>query len=508
MTDDAPTLVLLWIVALPLCGGLLCLATGRLAPRLPPWVALCTLAADGVLLASLWRSTPPLPTFRARWWVGEVDVPWIPSLGASLHLGLDGLSLLLCGLTLLLGAVAVIASVPVVSRRTGPFFLCVLASLTGILGVFAALDLLVLYVFWELMLVPVYFLIAVWGHEDRGPASVKFFIFTQAGGLLMLLSILGLVFVHQTHTGQLTFDYTVLAAGRVQGPLAFWLMVGFFAAFAVKLPAAGLHTWLPDAHTQAPTAGSVILAGLLLKTGAYGVLRFCLPLFPGPSSVVAPAAMAIGAAGILYGALQSLGQRDLKRLVAYTSVSHMGFVLLGAYAANPTALQGVVVQLLAHGLSTGGLFVLSGILEQRLHTRDIRRMGGLRAHAPWIGRCGLALALASLGLPGLGNFVAEVLVLAGAFAQYPGLTAVATAGLVLATVYALAMVQRVFHGPNSSGATATLEDLDQREGLSLGVLVLLLVLLGLFPRPVIDTVAPVVELIHGTARVGLAAHGG
>jgi NADH-quinone oxidoreductase subunit M len=373
----------------------------------------------------------------------------------------------------------------------GFFHAVLLWTLAGVVGVFLAVDLFLFYFFWELMIVPMYLLIALWGHENRAYASVKFFLFTQAGGLVMLLSILGLAFAHQKATGRWTFDLADLIGTRLDPRAAMLLFFGFFVAFAVKLPAVPLHTWLPDAHTEAPTAGSLILAGLLLKTGAYGLLRFAVPLFPGPARSFAPVAMTVGVVGIVYGAVLAFAQTDLKRLVAYTSVSHLGFVLVGIFAANPWALQGTVMQMICHGLSTGALFVLVGLLAERTHTRDLRRLGGLWATAPRMGAAAMFFAMASLGLPGLGNFVAEILILVGAYRANIGLTVVATAGLVPATVYSLHLVQRAFHGENDHGWS--IPDLNAREIVVLSLLAAGLVVLGLFPQGVIDTARPFVD---------------
>jgi NADH-quinone oxidoreductase subunit M len=285
----------------------------------------------------------------------------------------------------------------------GLFHLNLMLVLAGVTGVFLALDLFLFYFFWELMLVPMYFLIDLWGHENRHYAAIKFFLFTQLSGLLMLLAILGLHFLHKEATGEATFDYTKLLHTPMGSTAQMLLMLGFFGAFAVKLPAVPFHTWLPDAHTEAPTAGSVILAGLLLKTGAYGMIRFVVPLFPEAAAVFAPIAMTVGVIGIVYGAILAFAQTDLKRLVAYTSVSHLGFVLLGIFVWNKLALQGAVMQMICHGLSTGALFIIVGELQDRIHTRDMRRMGGLWTVAPRMGAVAMFFAMASLGLPGLGT---------------------------------------------------------------------------------------------------------
>jgi NADH-quinone oxidoreductase subunit M len=335
------------------------------------------------------------------------------------------------------------------------------------------------------MLVPMYFLIGIWGHGNRIYAAIKFFIFTQAGGLVMLAAILWLYFIHGRNTGVYTFDYLQLL-GTAMGPqTAMLLMLGFFIAFAVKLPVVPLHSWLPDAHTEAPTAGSVVLAGLLLKTGAYGLLRFAVPLFPQAALDFAPVAMTLAVIGILYGAILAFAQTDFKRLVAYTSISHMGFVLLGIYAANELARQGAVIQILCHGISTGALFIIAGVLQERIHTRELNRMGGLWAVAPRMGAITLFFALASLGLPGLGNFIGEFLVLFGSYGASVPLTVLASLGLVVATVYSLWIIQRIFYGPNDHNLT--FPDLSIREMAVMGMMIIAIVWLGLFPQPVLNT---------------------
>jgi len=356
--------------------------------------------------------------------------------------------------------------------------------------VFLALDLFLFFFFWEMMLVPMYFLIALWGHSasdgkmSRINAATKFFIFTQASGLIMLVAILGLVLVNYDNTGVITFDYSQLLKADLAPGTEYILMLGFFIAFAVKLPVVPLHSWLPDAHAQAPTAGSVDLAGILLKTAAYGLLRFALPLFPNASAEFAPIAMTLGLIGIFYGAILSFAQTDIKRLVAYSSVSHMGFVLIGIYSGSQQALQGVVVQMLAHGLSAAALFILCGQLYERLHTRDMRQMGGLWARVPYLPALSLFFASASLGLPGTGNFVGEFLILVGAFASQPIIVVIATFGLVFASVYSLIMIHRAYFGP--ARADSVLAGMNGREMGMVLSLAVLLILLGVYPQPVLD----------------------
>jgi NADH-quinone oxidoreductase subunit M len=472
-------MILAVIILLPFLGGIVSWTIGARGAS-SRWLCLATLVFDLVL-----TSVVLLPHHDG--WIAQLDWAWIPQLGIRVHLAVDGVSLLMVLLTLLLGIVSVLASWTEITERVGFFHLNLMWSLVGVLGVFLALDLFLFYFFWELMLVPMYFLIGIWGHERRTYAAIKFFIFTQASGLFMLLAILGLWWVHHRATGQYTFDYLALLDTPVARSTGRWLMLGFAVAFFVKLPAVPLHTWLPDAHTEAPTAGSVILAGLLLKTGAYGLFRFVVPLFPKAAEELAPIALVIGVVGILYGALLAFAQNDLKRLVAYTSVSHLGFVLVGIFSGSVIALQGAVMQMICHGLSTGALFMLAGSLQERLHTRSLAQMGGLWSGVPKMGAVGMFFAMASLGLPGLGNFVGEFLVLVGTWPHHPVIAVLAAVGLVPATIYSLWLVQRVFHGPRHAASTA--HDLSARELVAQALLVAGILWLGLYPQPVLDSVS-------------------
>lgn len=483
------------LILVPLIGGMLaalCPASARTAPRV---LALSVLALE---LALVLAAVLPGPAASGPW-LAETRWPWIPQLGISFRLDLDGLSLLLILLALLLSALAVLASWREIQTRVGLFHANLLWTLSGIVGVFLALDLFLFFFFWELMLVPMYFIIALWGHERRIYAAIKFFIFTQGSGLVMLVAILALALSHRSTSGVLTFDYFALAATPLSPRAAFWMMLGFFVAFAVKLPAVPLHNWLPDAHTEAPTAGSVILAGVLLKTGAYGLLRFVLPLFPAAAHAFAPVAMLLGAISVLYGAVLAYAQQDMKRLVAYSSVSHMGFVLLGVFAGTLLAQQGAVVEMLAHGISTGALFVVVGMLQERLHTRDLARMGGLAGELPRLGALTMLFAIASLGMPGLGNFVGEFLVLLGSFPVSYALTAVAALGLVAAVIYALSLIARALHGPAEAPRPPVLHDLGARETATLALLSAAIVWLGVYPRPVFDAANGALRLIERSA---------
>jgi NADH-quinone oxidoreductase subunit M len=485
-------LVLLIVVLI--AGGFLAWLAERVRPGSARVVSLAALAIDAAIVFSLWSVDIGAGTPGA--WLVEYQTPWIPRFGISFHLAVDGLSLTLVTLSVFLGAFSVLCSWTEIQDRVGFFYFNLLWVLAGVIGVFLALDLFLFYFFWEMMLIPMYLLIILWGHEHRVYAGTKFFLFTQASGLLMLLSILGLYLLHGQATGVYSYDYQDLLGTSMDPGIEKWLMLGFFIAFAVKLPMVPFHTWLPAAHTEAPTAGSVVLAGILLKTGGYGLLRFVLPLFPDASRDLAPWATGLGVAGVLYGAVCAFGQADLKKLVAYSSVSHMGFVLMGVYAFNEIAFQGAVMQMVCHGVTTGALFILVGLLYERLHTRDTARMGGLWSAAPHFGTAFIFFNMASVGLPGLGNFIGEFLTLLGTYQTFPAMTAVAAIGLILAAAYTLRMIRLTLHGPNKGNWS--IADLNLRESAVLAVLGITIVWLGVRPQPVIDATA---ATLQGVARI-------
>ncbi|UDQ78940.1 NADH-quinone oxidoreductase subunit M [Erwinia rhapontici] len=485
-------MLLPWLIFIPFVGGLLCWQLERFGPKLPRWIALIAMGLTFVLSLQLWlqgdyslSQAAGLPQ-----WQSEFSVPWIPRFGIEFHLALDGLSLLMVVLTGLLGLMAILCSWNEIEKWQGFFHLNLLWILGGVIGVFLAMDMFLFFFFWEMMLVPMYFLIALWGHKasdgkTRISAATKFFIYTQASGLVMLIAILALVFVHYNATGVWTFNYELLLKTPMTHGVEYMLMLGFFIAFAVKMPVVPLHGWLPDAHSQAPTAGSVDLAGILLKTAAYGLLRFALPLFPNASAEFAPIAMWLGIIGIFYGAWMAFSQYDIKRLIAYTSISHMGFVLIAIYTGSQLAFQGAVIQMIAHGLSASALFILCGQLYERLHTRDMRQMGGLWSRIKWLPGLSLFFAVANLGMPGTGNFVGEFMILTGSFQTVPVIIVIATFGLVFASVYSLIMMQRAYYGAPKS--ETPLRGMSAREFLMIMVLVVLLVLLGVYPQPILDT---------------------
>ncbi|CDF84748.1 NADH-quinone oxidoreductase subunit M [Pseudomonas knackmussii B13] len=497
-------MILPWLILIPFIGGFFCWIAEYTSKSLPRWVALASMSLTLALSLWLWHTgdfhLAPAPG-GAPQWTAEFHIGWIERFGISIHLAMDGLSLLMVALTGLLGVLSVLCSWNEIQRRVGFFHLNLLWILGGVIGVFLAVDMFLFFFFWEMMLVPMYFLIALWGHSsDDGKktriyAATKFFIFTQASGLVMLVAIVALVLVHYNATGVLTFNYAELLKTPMSAHVEWLLMLGFFVAFAVKMPVVPVHSWLPDAHAQAPTAGSVDLAGILLKTAAYGLIRFALPLFPNASAEFAPIAMTLGLIGIFYGALLSFAQTDIKRLVAFSSVSHMGFVMIGIFSGSPQALQGVVVQMIAHGLSAAALFILCGQLYERLHTRDMRKMGGLWSRIPYLPAVALFFATASLGLPGTGNFVGEFLILLGTFKTWTWTIVIATFGLVFGSVYSLIMIHRAYFGP--SKADTPIAGLNFRELSMVLGLAALLVLLGIYPQPVLDTSA---ATMHGVQQ--------
>ncbi len=437
-------------------------------------------------------------------WQFTFDAPWIPFIGARISLGVDGISLPLLLLALFLGPLCVLVSVGEIEERVKEFHICLLLIEAALVGVFTARDLLLFYACWEVMLVPMFLLIAVWGSGNRLYAATKFLLYTLLGGVLMLVGILVLAWdFHRTTQMPLTFSLDTLSQHRLSPNLQFWLFLAFAFAFAIKVPMFPFHTWLPDAHTEAPTAGSVILAGVLLKMGSYGFLRFCLPLFPVASQVVAPVIVWLSIVAILYGALMSWVQTDIKRLIAYSSVSHMGFITLGLFAFHPTAVAGSLLQMVNHGLSTGMLFMLVGLLYQRRHTRMMSDFGGLAKVMPTYAAFFLLALLSSVGLPGLNGFVGEFLILAGTFQAHWYWAATAAFGVVLAAVYLLWLWRNVFHGPLTKPENQNLPDLNTREKwLVLAPIVIVMFAIGVYPRwllkPMEPSVLNVVQRVRET----------
>ncbi len=417
---------------------------------------------------------------------------WIPSFGASYFLGIDGLSLFLILLTTLLTFISLLSSYKYIKENVKEFVILMLLLETFMIGTFAALDILLFYLFWEFMLIPMYFIIGMWGTGRRVYSAVKFVLYTLSGSLIMLFGFIYIFMMHYNQTGNFTFNLLRLYHTHIPEGLQILLFIALFLGFAVKIPLFPFHTWLPDAHTEAPTAGSVILAGVLLKFGVYGFFRFAIPLLPRASFAVAPYIILLGVIGILYGAFVSIVQKDLKRLVAFSSVSHMGFIILGLFAMSAISISGSIIQLLNHGITTGALFLFVGMLYERMHSRQIKDFGGVAKKAPILTTLFLISVLASVGLPGLNGFIGEFLILIGSFRYFPVYTIVATSGVIFAAVYLLWMFQRVMFHEITNPEIEKFEDMNLREIFTVLPLIILMFFIGFYPIPILDRIDPTV----------------
>jgi NADH-quinone oxidoreductase subunit M len=430
---------------------------------------------------------------------------WIPSIGVQYFFGVDGISTLLILLTTLLGFISILSSWTAITDRVRPYYIFMLLLQTGMLGVFCALDMFLFYVFWEVMLVPMYFLIGIWGSARRLYAAIKFFLYTLVGSVVMLLGILALYFHSKKLPGLEatgTFDYTRWMEMGIPAELQFWVFLAFFLGFAIKVPMFPFHTWLPDAHVEAPTAGSVILAGVLLKMGTYGFIRFSLPLLPQATLEAVPWMVTLAIISIVYAALVTLVQKDMKKLIAYSSVSHLGFVMLGMFALNPLGLEGSVLQMVNHGLSTGGLFLIVGLIYERRHTKEIAEFGGLAHVMPLYATFTLIIFLASMGLPLLNGFIGEFMILQGAYAANPVWAYWAVTGVVLGAAYLLWLYQRVFWGKVTHEENRHLVDLSARELATLVPLVALCFWIGAYPKPFLEFLHQPAKQIAATVQPG------
>jgi NADH-quinone oxidoreductase subunit M len=497
---DLPILTL--VVFTPLLGVLALLFIPGRAHRAIRWVALlAALASFGFSLVLLGYDVAG-PEFQY-----VEDLPWIEAFGMRYTLGVDGLSVVLVLLTTLLSAVAIFYSWEPIQHRVKEYYAALLLLMVGMLGVFVALDLFLFYVFWEVSLIPMYLVIGIWGGPRRIYATVKFVIYTLVGSLLMLVAILAVAIAHGNETGTFTFSYEALRGFAYADALQALAFIAFFLAFAIKVPMWPFHTWLPDAHVEAPTAGSILLAGVLLKLGGYGFLRFSIPLLPDASASFAPIIIGLSVIAILYGALVAMVQPDLKKLVAYSSVSHMGFVTLGAFVFNEQGLQGAAFTMISHGVVTGALFLLVGVIYEQTHDRQIAHMGGLSARLPQYAAIFGLFTFASIGLPGLSGFVGEFLVILGAFAFNPWVAAISMLVVIASAVYMLWMFQRAFFTVPSDWMRvwwAKLRDMNRNEWIAVAPLIVLVVALGVYPGPVLELFqAPIERIVAAVQDAGL-----
>jgi len=492
---------LTWLIALPLLGAAAAAAVGRDRERALRMVGLVTSGLVFAIAALVWgRFAPGAASLQF-----EEHAPWVPGVGLVYHLGVDGLSVSLVALTALLFPLALGAAAQQVKGRAQGFVITALLLEAGMLGTFLAQDLVLFYVFWEGMLIPMYFLIGLWGGPGRAPAAMKFLLYTMAGSALMLVALVAVAFAGERIAGRFTFDLPALLARPLGlgGPYETVLFLAFAAAFAIKMPVWPLHTWLPDAYAEAPPVVTVLLASVMAKAGAYGLLRFCLPLFPEAMRAFGPLLSILAVIGILYGGAIAWAQGDMRRLLAYGSMSHMGFILLGIFALNVPALQGSLIQMINHGISTGALFLIAGMLIARTGRADTDGYGGAAARAPTLAAAAMIVALSSLALPGTNGFIGEFLILLGTFQARPAAAVLAAFGVVAAAAYLLAFIGRIFHGPVRDGL-ASMADLRREELAILVPLIAVIFWVGLYPRPLLARSEATVRALLANAAASAA----
>ena len=470
------------IMFTPLVGAVLLLFQNKQNHNAIRWIANVFAWLGFLVSLPLWFS---FDQASPNWQFVEQHA-WIPSIGAQYLLGVDGFSVLLILLATLMGGIGVLSSWTAVTERVKEYYVFLLLLQTGMIGAFVSLDFLLFFVFWEVMLVPMYFLIGIWGSSNRLYSAIKFFLFTLVGSVVMLLGILAVYFYHHEVTGVYSFDVTRFHELNMPFDLQWWVFLAFFLGFAIKVPMFPFHTWLPDAHTDAPTAGSVILAAVLLKMGTYGFIRFSLPILPEATIASVWWVAGLSIIGIVYGALCAMAQSDWKRLVAYSSVSHMGMVMLGIFALTPVGITGSIVQQINHGISTGALFLLVGVVYERRHTRDIAEYGGLSKVMPVYATIFLVMTMSSIGLPTLNGFIGEILILQGIFVEHKWWAAFAASGIVLGAAYMLWLYQRTMFGTVDNPKNENLPDVGLREFATFVPLLILAVWIGLYPKPFID----------------------
>lgn len=486
----------LWVTAFPLLGALVLLFVPGHKRRVFELGALAIAVVDFLMSVPLWfqydRST------AAMQWVTKME--WIPSIGVKFNIGMDGISLVLFLLTTFIGFIAVWCSFSAITERHKEYYVWLLVMQFSMLGVFICQDMFLFYMFWELMLVPIYFLIAIWGGPQKLYAAIKLFLYTLSGGVLMLVAILAIYFLQYKATGRYDLSiesFHAMAPVIAQQSRTFQVLVAgaFFLAFAIKVPMFPFHTWLPDAHVQAPTAGSVILAGILLKMGTYGFVRFLLPIAPDATRILMPWFLTLSLIGLIYGALVAMIQKDFKKLVAYSSVSHLALCMLGLFALNPNGIKGAMFQMINHGISTPALFLVVGIVYERRHTRQIADFGGLSSAMPVYATVFMIMTMSSIGLPGLNGFIGEFAILQGAFQAFPVVAVIATTGIILGAAYMLWLYQRVMFGPINE-VNAKMPDLTVREIAYFAPLIVAAFWIGLYPKPVMDVLdKPVAKLV-------------